>query len=114
MALGVPVIATDYGGTADFVTNEVGFPLRYNLVEIDRDHGPYTRGSIWADPSREHLQELLRSVVANPHMAAARGQSARARMLKDYSAAAVGRRISERLAMIDFKQSCPIDWGATS
>jgi glycosyltransferase involved in cell wall biosynthesis len=100
MSLGVPVIATDYGGTADFLTEEVGFPLRYRLVEVDRDHGPYVKGAIWPDPSREHLQELLRSVVANPHEAAARGQRARARMLEDYSAAAVGRRIGERLAAI--------------
>jgi glycosyltransferase involved in cell wall biosynthesis len=100
MALGVPVIATDYGGTVDFVTEEVGFPLRYRLVEVDRDHGPYAKGAIWSDPSREHLRELLRSVVANPRAAAATGQRARARMLEDYSAAAVGRRIGERLAAI--------------
>jgi glycosyltransferase involved in cell wall biosynthesis len=100
MSLGLPVIATDYGGTVDFVTEEVGFPLRYRLVEVDRDHGPYAKGAIWSDPSREHLQELLRIVVANPRAAAARGQRARARMLEGYSAAAVGRRIGERLAAI--------------
>ncbi len=100
MALGVPVIATDYGGTADFVTEETGFPLRYRLVEVDSDHGPYAKGAIWPDPSREHLQELLRGVVANPGEAAARGRRARARMIEGYSAVAVGRRIGERLAAI--------------
>jgi glycosyltransferase involved in cell wall biosynthesis len=100
MALGVPVIATDYGGTADFVTEEVGFPLSYRLVEIDQDYGPYAKGAIWPEPSREHLQELLRRVVANPSAAAARGERARARMLKDYSAAAVGRCIRDRLTAI--------------
>jgi glycosyltransferase involved in cell wall biosynthesis len=100
MSLGVPVIATDYGGTVDFVTEEVGFPLRYRLVEVDRDHGPYAKGAIWSDPSREHLRELLRIVVANPGAAALRGQRARARMLEGYSAAAVGLRIGKRLAAI--------------
>jgi glycosyltransferase involved in cell wall biosynthesis len=100
MVLGLPVIATDYGGTADFVTEDVGFPLRYRLVELDRDHGPYAKGAIWADPSREHLRELLRMVVAQPHAAAEKGRRARARMLQDYSALAVGRRIGERLAAI--------------
>ena len=100
MAVGVPVIATDYGGTVDFVTEEVGYPLRYNLVEVDRDHGSYAKGAIWSEPSREHLQELLRSVVAAPCMAAARGERGRARVLEDYSATAVGRRIAERLAAI--------------
>jgi glycosyltransferase involved in cell wall biosynthesis len=100
MSLGVPVIATDYGGTVDFVTEEVGFPLRYRLVEVDRDLGPYAKGAIWSEPSREHLRELLRIVVANPRAAAAKGQQARARMLERYSAAAVGLRIGERLAAI--------------
>jgi glycosyltransferase involved in cell wall biosynthesis len=100
MALGMPVIATDYAATVDFVTEEVGFPLRYRLVEIDRDHGPYAKGAIWAEPSREHLRELLRSVIANPREAAARGKRARERMLEDYSAAAVGRRMAARLAAI--------------
>jgi glycosyltransferase involved in cell wall biosynthesis len=100
MALGVPVIATDYGGTADFVTEETGFPLRYRLVEVDSDHGPYAKGAIWPDPSREHLQELLRYMVSNPGEAAARGRRARACMIEGYSAPAVGRRIGERLAAI--------------
>jgi glycosyltransferase involved in cell wall biosynthesis len=100
MALGVPVIATDYGGTVDFVTEEVGFPLRCRLIELDQDYGAYPKGAIWSDPSREHLLELLRSIVANPSVAAAKAQKARARMLNDYGAAAVGRRIGERLAAI--------------
>jgi glycosyltransferase involved in cell wall biosynthesis len=100
MILGMPVIATDYGGTVDFLTQEVGFPLRYRLVEVDRDYGPYAKGAIWSDPSREHLQELLRKVVAQPSVAAEKGRLARARMLQDYSALAVGRRMGERLAAV--------------
>jgi glycosyltransferase involved in cell wall biosynthesis len=100
MALGLPVIATDYGGTADFVTDEVGFPLRYRLIEVDRDYGPYPKGAIWADPSREHLRDLLRGVVAEPGAAAEKGRRARARMLKEYSAAAIGGLMRERLDAI--------------
>jgi glycosyltransferase involved in cell wall biosynthesis len=100
MVLGMPVIATDYGGTADFVTEEVGFPLRYSLVENERGHGPYARGGIWAEPSSAHLQELLRSVVACPHEAASRGRRARAWMLENYSPAAVGGLVRRRLEAI--------------
>ena len=100
MALGLPVIATDYGGTADFLNSEVGFPLSYRLVEIDQDHGPYEKGAIWSEPSRQHLQELLRTVVASPQNAIEKGQRARARMGTDYSASAVGRRMAQRLVAI--------------
>jgi glycosyltransferase involved in cell wall biosynthesis len=100
MAAGRPVVSTDYSGTADFVTGEVGFPLRYRLVELDRDYGPYPRGAIWADPSRSHLVELLRGIAACPRAAAAKGERAYALMRERYSAAAVGRHIRERLAAI--------------
>ena len=100
MVVGVPVIATDYGGTVDFVSPEVGFPLRHRLVEIEQDYGPYVKGAIWSEPSREHLQELMRSVAVNPREAKARGERARTRMHADFSAAAVGRRMGQRLAAI--------------
>jgi glycosyltransferase involved in cell wall biosynthesis len=100
LARGVPVIATDFGGTADFVTDEVGYPLRHRLVELDRDYGPYPEGAIWADPSRQHLAELLRHIAANPDAAKAKAQRGRRRMIEDYSAAAVGHRLRERLAAI--------------
>ena len=100
MALGVPVIATDYGGTTDFLSPEVGFPLRYQLVEIEQDLEPYEKGAIWSEPSLEHLQELMRTVVLNPQKAKEKGQRARARMQADYSAAAVGRRMAQRLVAI--------------
>ena len=101
MALGAPVIATDYGGTADFLDAEVGFPLNYRLVEIDQDHGPYAKGAIWSEPSREHLSTLLRTVVANPGSAKTKGQRARARMHADYSASAIGQRMAQRLLAIE-------------
>jgi hypothetical protein len=82
------------------LTNEVGFPLRYRLIELERSRGPYPKGAIWADPSREHLRELLRAVVAHPDAAAAKGQRARSCILSDYSAGAVGQRIAQRLEAI--------------
>jgi glycosyltransferase involved in cell wall biosynthesis len=107
MALGMPVIATDYGGTADFVTPDTGFPLRYRLAELQRNHGPYAKGAIWSDPSRKHLQELLRFVSANRAAAAATGQRARAHMQRHYSAAVVGRSIRTRLAEIASSRQLP-------
>jgi glycosyltransferase involved in cell wall biosynthesis len=100
MLHGLPVIATDYSGTADFVTDDVGFPLRYRLTEIEKGETPYPKGAIWAEPSRAHLRDLLRRVYANPGAAAAKGALARSRMLNDYSAAAVGRRMAQRLQEI--------------
>jgi len=100
MAAGKPVIATAYGGVADFLTEDVGYPLRYRLTEVEHDFGPYAKGAIWAEPSREHLGELLRALEADPGGAAAKAVRARDLMRERFSAAAIGRRLGKRLATI--------------
>jgi glycosyltransferase involved in cell wall biosynthesis len=93
-----PVIATDYGATTDFLTPETGFPLEYQLVELEEDQGPYPRGYVWADPSREHLRRLLRQVVSDKPEAQRRAKEARRRISEEYSRAAAGERMRRRLA----------------
>ena len=44
MALGVPVIATDYGGTVDFVTEEADFPFAIVWWKSTRTTVPMQRG----------------------------------------------------------------------
>ncbi len=92
-----PVIATDYGATTDFLTPETGFPLEYTLVELEEDQGPYPRGYVWADASREHLRSLLRRVVDDVPEARRRAEAGRRLILEQYSVAAAGDRIQRRL-----------------
>jgi glycosyltransferase involved in cell wall biosynthesis len=92
-----PVIATDYGSTTDFLTAETGYPLDYSLVEIAEDHGPYARGYVWADPSTEHLQSLLRHVLDHPEEARERAKAGRRFVAAEYSPQAAGRRMYDRI-----------------
>jgi len=92
-----PVIATDYGSTTDFVTPETGFPLEYMLVEIAEDQGPYQRGYVWADPSREHLRILMRRVVDDAAGTRRRAEAGRRFIEERYSLRAVGERMVGRL-----------------
>lgn len=77
MYLGKPVIATAYSGNTDFLHIGNGLPVRYRMVEIDRDHGPYRRGWRWADPDVEHAAEQMRWAYDNRREAAALGERAR-------------------------------------
>ena len=97
MFLGKPVIATDWSGTAEFVTPANGCPVKYALVTIDRNHGPYLRGMTWADPDVDHAAHWMRQVVENSELRARVGAQAAADIRRRFSPAAVGHRYLQRL-----------------
>jgi glycosyltransferase involved in cell wall biosynthesis len=62
MAMGKPVLATDYSGSKDFLNETTGFPVNYRLSPIRRQAGPYPPGYDWADPDIDEASELLTRV----------------------------------------------------
>ncbi len=100
MALGKPVIATGWSGNMDFMNAANSFPVRYELVQIKEDVGPYRAGEVWAEPSVEHAAELMRLVVENRDEAHLRGQAAKRDIETNYSAEKVAEYIRQRLAVI--------------
>ena len=97
MAMGKPVIATDYSANRDYLTAENGLPVRYQMVEIERDHGPYRKGAWWAEPDVSHAAELMRRLVDDPELGPHLGQLARRDIEINYSPERVGGLIMERL-----------------
>ncbi len=95
-----PVIGTAYGGNTDFMTSENSYPVRYRLIEIDRDHGPYKKGSVWADPELDHATELMRHVYENREEARAIGRKAREDILRLLHPRVVGDSMKQRLLTI--------------
>ncbi|CUG94344.1 glycosyltransferase-like, putative [Bodo saltans] len=62
MAMGVPVIATNWSGTTAFLNDANSFP-----VMIEKDLRKITKGSFaghyWAEPDKDHLRSQMRKVV---------------------------------------------------
>jgi glycosyltransferase involved in cell wall biosynthesis len=100
MALGKPVIATDWSGNTDFMDASNSFPVRYELTEIERNVGPYQAGETWAEPSVDHAAELMRFVVDHPSEARARGQQGRLALSRDYSEQSIAELLQRRLSVI--------------
>jgi glycosyltransferase involved in cell wall biosynthesis len=100
MALGKPVIATDWSGSRDFVNVRNGFPIRYDLAANPRKAGPYGKDAIWAEPSVAHAAETMRWIFENRDEAARRGETARRDIEAAYSERAVGKIIGARLDAI--------------
>lgn len=100
MALGKPVIATDWSGNTDFMGVGNSYPVRYRLVRLDRDVGPYRAGETWAEPSVEHAAELMRRVFESRDEALRTGEAARRDIEELFSVGAVAALIAERLSVV--------------
>lgn len=104
MALGKPVIATDWSGNTDFMNVSNSFPVRYQLVELEENVGPYQAGEIWADPSINHAAERMRFVFENPAIARRRGEAGRREIANNFSEARVASLIRQRLQIVANRQ----------
>ena len=100
MALGKPVIATGYSGNLDFMDESNSFLCDYRLTPIPRGCAPYPEGSLWAEPDVSHAARLMRAVVGQPGLAAARGAKGAADIRRLHSTATRVPFVTDRLAAI--------------
>ena len=100
MLLEKPCIATGYSSNTEFMTPTNSYLVDYRLVELDRDFGPYQRGSTWADPDLDHAAALMRRVVTDRGEAAARGARAAVELAGIYGRRPVGEAMVRRLAVL--------------
>lgn len=100
MVLGTPVVATAYSGNADFFNLNNGYPVRYRLVELEADAGPYPARARWAEPDVEHAAELMRRVFERRGEALRVAARAKSDVERDLGHAAVGRELERRFREI--------------
>jgi glycosyltransferase involved in cell wall biosynthesis len=100
MALGKPVISTDWSATAEFVNINNGCPVRAPLITLTSNHGPYAKGQTWADPDIAHAAAHMRTLFADRALCARLGMAARATITEKFSPAVIGARYRRRLEAI--------------
>jgi hypothetical protein len=98
--LGVPVIATDYGGTRDFLTPFNASLVDYRMVPIGPGHEPYPAEGEWAEPDLDQAAALMREIRSVPDTAQARAARATADVERAHSPAAAGAAMAERVARV--------------
>lgn len=64
MALGTPVISTNYGGNLDFMSDQSTALVDYDLQEVGEGNGIYGAKSLWAEPSVSHAASLMIKVFS--------------------------------------------------
>jgi GT2 family glycosyltransferase len=63
MALGKPVISTNWSGNIDFMNNDNSICIDYELKLLGKDYGPYKSYQKWAEPNIEHASIMMQKLV---------------------------------------------------
>ena len=101
MGYGKPVIATAYSGNLDFTTPQNSLPVKYKLIELDRDYGVYEKGNVWAEPDTAHAAEQMRRVYDNPELGRQLGAQARSDIQRIMNPETSFKQVLARLHEID-------------
>lgn len=65
MLLGTPTIATNWSANIEFMNEEVSCLVDAELVEIDRDYGPFKRGNRWAEPDLGQAAKYMKKLYTD-------------------------------------------------
>ena len=100
MSMELPVIATYWSGSTEFMTEYNSFPLRVRDL-IDIPDIPFG-GSLhsFADPDMDHLRYLYRYVFSHPAEAKAKGVQGRRDMIVKFCPACVNHILADHLRRI--------------
>ncbi|KAL5976491.1 hypothetical protein ACLOJK_020824 [Asimina triloba] len=101
MSMAVPVIATNWSGPTEFLTEKNSYPLPFDQMS-EVTEGPF-KGHLWAEPSVEKLRQLMRHVVHNPDEARKKGIRAREDMIRRYSPELVAGLVVNEILKISRK-----------
>jgi glycosyltransferase involved in cell wall biosynthesis len=101
MAAGKSVVATDFGGSRDFLDASVGWPVKAHPWRLEQDFGHYTEGGDWARIDEPALSAtLIRAAEAVAKGGDGLGAAAQARISEQLSYDAVARAISASFVAI--------------
>lgn len=85
MSVGVPVIATAYGGNMDFTKETTAFLVPFTMVKPETDFGMYARVVEWPDPVLEVASRYLRDLYEHPEVGRAKAKTAQTFIENYYS-----------------------------
>jgi glycosyltransferase involved in cell wall biosynthesis len=100
MALGKPVVATDYSATTELVTPRTGYPVDYRLVPLQAGQYPFWQNQVWADPDIGHAAWQMRAIVTSQEEAQKKAAYAKQYLKQNYGVERVGALERQRLVQL--------------
>lgn len=100
IALGKPVIATNYSGNLAFLNDQNSYLVDYELSSVPSGTKPYREGARWADPDLDQAAKAMRGVYYNQQEAAERGRVGREQARSIHTPEKTAEFIRTRMAEI--------------
>lgn len=104
MAMALPVIATNWSGPTEYLSEENSYPLSVDRMSKVIE-GPF-KGHLWAEPSVDRLRVLMRHVRNNMEEAKVKGRKGREDMINRFSPEIVAGIVADHIQKI-IKLSTP-------
>lgn len=99
MALGKPVICTNWSGNTDFTSAETAALVDYELVPCDDPYGIYTdTTALWAEADLEDAVAKMKKVASDPVFCEKIGRAAKRHIEAWASAERIGKLMAQRLS----------------
>ena len=92
MSTGLPLIATNWSGPAEYLDEADSYPLSYRLVEPLKQKYVSFNGK-WAEPDYEHLRYLLRWCFEHPKEVTIRGRASAERVHEHWTWERVAKQL---------------------
>lgn len=101
MALGKPVVCTNWSGNTDFTTADTAALVDYELVPCEDPYGIYTdTNAHWAEVNHDHAVDILKRVANDRAYREQIGAAAKRHIATWASAERIGQLMLERLSQI--------------
>ena len=100
MAMGKPVIGTDYSGNTDFLREETGYPIPFRLKRVGPDDYVYAEGQVWADPDEAACAAAMVRVMTDPDESRRKAIAGKAFIEARYGPENIGSIVASRLSEI--------------
>lgn len=105
MALGKPVITTDWSATTEFTSEECACPVYYRMTRLEKSVGPYEKGNCWADADTDHAAAYMKRLAEDKEYYERIGKNAKARIEHQLSYENAAGIMKDRLKKIYEKDS---------
>jgi glycosyltransferase involved in cell wall biosynthesis len=101
MSFGKVVIGTDYSGSTDFLSDETGFPVAYDLRPVKPDEYVFwAEDQVWAEPRLESAIAAFQRAFGDAETRGRKAAAGKALVDRKYSKAAVGAAVEKRIEEI--------------